>query len=369
MPRVVVGVSLVSLVLCGTSLVACSDGVAPILTPVAGGAVGASRTAGLPPLAYGVHTSELPGLDTYYIDAFNDWGEVVGETGPTDSVSVAFHWQIQRGITQLFVPGTTGSGAVDVTDDGEVAVLPFYANAPYQAARWSWGGAFQLLPLVSTWSLPLPDSQPNCFPVRINIHHVILGYCQVIGLSPSVVTVWTASGRPTPVFFSGGAVLQGYPQGLSDEGIAVGRQVTTAGTEVAFVYNMNTGAYASLPVPSGAVTTGAYAVNDSGWVVGGTNIGCGHIAAWLSGRTYHDVGVCGLPTGISNDGTVVGVTEDTTTFVEYAFIWTPDSGVRRLPGVTAHDFSSQAIAINRVHQVLGTVEIAGVQHAVIWTLP
>jgi hypothetical protein len=367
MPRVVVGVSLVSLVLCGTSLVACSDRVAPIMSPVAGGAVGTSRAAGLPPLAYGVHTSVLTGLDGYFINAFNDWGEVVGETGPSDSVSVAFHWQRQRGITQLFVPGATGSGAVDVTDDGEVAVLPFFPGAPYQAVRWSWSGSIQVLPLVSTWSLPLVDSQPNCFPTKINIHHVVLGYCQVIGLSQDVVTVWTPSGRPTPVRLSGGAVLQGFPHGLTDGGIAVGQQTT--GTEEAFVYNLNTGAYASLPVPSGVITTGAYAVNDSGWVVGLTNVGCGHVAVWLSGQAYHDIGICGLPSGIGDDGTVVGIAEDSTTHTEYAFMWTPDSGVRQLPGVTAHDFSSEAYAINRVHQVLGTVHVGGVQHAVIWTLP
>jgi uncharacterized membrane protein len=368
MVRTVVGgpVGVLAVVAC----LACSDSVAPVPSAVAPDAVGRSQAAGLPPLAYGVHTSVLPGLDGYYTNGFNDWGEVVGETGPSDSVSVAFHWQLQRGTTSLTLAGTEGSAAAGVTDDGEVAVNVFDPGARYVVARWPWSGSPQLLPLLSDWSLPLPDSQPNCFAAAINIQHVVLGYCTVIGLSQEVITTWSAYGRPAPLMLAGSTVLQGFPSALSDEGVAVGREITSAGTEVAFAYNLTTHATTTLPVPAGTTFSGAYAVNDSGWVAGSTSIGCGHAAAWLTGATFHDIPVCGVASGIANDGTVVGVAIDSVTNAQYAFVWTADSGVRELPGVTAHDFSSQAIAINRVHQALGIVnEAGGVQHTVMWTFP
>jgi hypothetical protein len=370
MPRALVGLVL-SLALC----IACTDGSSLVAPAAADRGSGTSRSASLPPIASGVHTSVLVGLDNFFANGLNDWGEVVGETGAPDSLSVAFHWQVQRGLTQLVIPGTTGSGASAVNNNGEVAITVFYPDFSYKAARWSWNGDVHVLPLLSNWSLPLPDSTPNCSPAAINDQNVMLGVCSVIGLSQDVVTVWTAAGRPD-VVRAGASPLFGFPYGLTDGGIGVGDGVVAGGRAGAFAGPIGGGGVIFLPITSvpGAFDAEAMGVNDSGsvagWISIATNPACTHAVIWTAAHTVRDLGLCGSSNAIDDNGVVAGTATDSVTRQTYAFVWTADSGARRLPGVTAHDVMSEAKAINRAHQILGTVyESGGPWHNVIWTVP
>jgi uncharacterized membrane protein len=368
MARVVVSVWSVLLVVC----VGCSDGVSPLMSPVAGDRSAMSRAASLPPLAVGVHTSILAGLDNYQANGINDWGEVVGETGGDNPLFVAFHWQVQRGITQLILPGVNGSAATAVNNKGEVAVVVFLTNGSYQAARWSWNGAVHMLPLLSNWSVP--DSLPNCSASAINEQNVMLGTCAVIGLGSDMVTVWTAAGRPDLVPAPGGGPLFGFVYGLSDAGIGVGEAVDASGTGVPFAGSVG-GPVSYLPTTAIPNSAGGQAngINDSGAVAGYVAVrgsSCPHAVLWSPAHVLRDLGLCGEADGIDDGGVVVGAATDSLTGLSYAFVWTADSGVRRLPGATAHDYLTQVRAINRVHQVLGSAfALGGPTHNVIWTLP
>jgi hypothetical protein len=85
-----------------------------------------------------------------------------------------------------------------------------------------------------------------------------------------------------------------------------------------------------------------------------------------------------VPLSFFDDLIIVGTAADSTQSLSnvptYAFIWTSTTGIQRLPGLEGGaalaEETSAVVAINHVHQVLGTIVTAGgLQRTVVWTLP
>lgn len=330
-------------------------------------------------MAHGVHVTTLHGLDgpAVTVSAINDWAEVVGTMSAGGGASSAFHWQLTRGLTVLPMPGgmsTMGSGVNNV---GEVAITVATPSGS-QAAVWPWSGAVRMLSLLSTFKRG--PAAPACVARGINNGHLVVGTCFVPVLDEEAPTVWTASGRPDGLHEGGGSdgvPLEGFAYAISDAGFVSGGPDETSFSPMAFVFTPSNTLVSLASEENGSANTSwaALAVNDSGWAAGYSPIAAGNsclrAVAWLRLFTLHDLGTCGAATGITDDAIVVGTATDTTGHASFAFVWTADSGLRRLPGLNATGTgeTSSASAINRNHQIVGSITSSGAQHAVMWTLP
>jgi uncharacterized membrane protein len=353
------------------------------MAPAGAAAAGLARTAGTSvqraPIATGVHTAVLPGLDgpNFVVAGINDWAEVVGSKvlPPLQGVPItrAFHWQLTRGLVVLDVPGIVTSGAAGVNNLGQVAVA-INTDTSGHAGIWSWDGSLRVLRLLSTYSQPSIGGLPYCTATGINNHGEVAGNCWVVNVVEDVPTVWTPSGRPDgfggPNGAGHGDRLFGLAGGLSDAGFIAGIVDLGVNTPLGFVISPSADV---VMLPGGS----ALAVNDSGWAVGRTLSSsptpppCLRALAWLRGFALQDLGTCGQANGITDDGVIVGTATDSAGHAPYAFVWTAADGLRRLPGLDAKgtDETSSAVAINRQHQIVGSITSQGAQHVVMWTLP
>jgi probable HAF family extracellular repeat protein len=130
----------------------------------------------------------------------------------------------------------------------------------------------------------------------------------------------------------------------------------------------------------GGTSSGASAVDDSGQVVGYSDLGNGgvHAFLWAEGGGMFDLGTFpdapfefSVATGVSHPSGVVQVVgyAATDTGVLHAFSWTEDGGMvdlGTLPGV-GNGYSS-ATGVNDSGQVVGVSETSsGASHAFLWT--
>jgi hypothetical protein len=234
----------------------------------------------------------------------------------------------------------------------------------------------------------------------------MLGLCTVLGAveqpcgaTESFPTLWTTFGTPDALHPGGGPALgiSGNAAGWTDAGFAAGtlfgNPCGPGGHAHGYVYNAVTQVQRVLPdlVIGGVdLNTFVFAVNDNGYAVGEAitlQPNCDdHPVVWLADGAPRDLGICGIATGISDDGIVIGTYENRVPGdSSFAFVWTAATGVQRLPHLYAeHGASpgapfpnegSAAIAINRRHQILGIAAAAGLNTepptaiAVMWTLP
>jgi hypothetical protein len=389
MPRHVVGATVLCLVVAASF--ACSEAPDPLMASVHPEHVLAAMTV---PYAPGVHVAAVTALDGagYAPEGMNDWGEIVGSyTNPPNVFpSAAFKWQGSRGLTLLVAPGDDQYGAAGVNDSGQVA-LGVGTDTGARPAIWDWFGNVRRLRLVSTYQNT--NYLPSCTIQGINDHGVAFGSCNIVGLlgeipGGTVPTLWTAYGTPDPLFPGAGSVpIQGAIYALSDAGYVAGYQATQGSLATGFVFATATKDMRVLPVlatDGQAAESKALAVNDSGWAAGLTQSSttpCGLVltraVAWLQNGTARDLGVCGQAIGVTDDGIIIGNASDSSGTIpppHYAFIWTAATGPLRLPGLEGGAALAKetitAVAINHVHQILGTiVTSAGLQRTVVWTLP
>lgn len=369
---------------------ACTANTAPIARTTA-----IDRDVSVDSIAYvtGVHLAALPLSYPYTIFpmALNDWGEVVG-TYDQNTFTNAFKWQGSRGLTVLSLPNGLQSQARGVNDSGQVAITIDSAVGA-TAAIWGWFGQVKYLRELSTYN------STACGAIAINNHGIVLGQCTMrLGgagcANPSLPTLWTTFGTPYAFHPGGGsAVFSGEPTPVfTDAGYAAGLYFPDpcgSNANHAFVFNAATKTLTMLPdlVINGVdYSSEANAVNDSGYAVGDATTNqpncSSHAVVWLAGGQPQDLGICGVATGITDDGIVIGnfATGDSA----FAFVWTAATGVQRLPhlypengtspGAPLPHETSTAIAINRVHQILGTASNVAetsppTRTAVIWTLP
>jgi probable HAF family extracellular repeat protein len=201
------------------------------------------------------------------------------------------------------------------------------------------------------------------------------GSARVHGVNESGQAVG-ASGRPhgeeTRAFFwekhGGMRDLGTLPGGdyssafaINDSGVVVGTS-NTANSQHAFSWTAAQGLH-DLGTLSGADASSAFAINNQGQIAGSTGT---HAALWTAGA-IQDLGTLGGLTseahGVNNLGAVVGVSDTSST--PHAFLWT--NGSMQDLGVLSGDTISRADHINDSGMVVGASQGSGGVRAFVWT--
>ena len=344
-------------------------------TPIADSRVERDVTVppGAIPYITGVHVAAIPAFDdpAFSVTAFNDIGEIVGDSSNNVTfTSTVFRWTADRGFKFLNLAGDTlsNASALSVNDRAQVAIqVTHVGSATNQAAIWNWQGDVRVLrPLGAGF---------GCVPSSINDLGVLVGTCTDPSGSPNFPTVWTPFGTPVGLLVGGGGQpIQGSATSISDAGFIAG-QTTFAG----YVFTPTKQLIPLPPTNASIPNRQSTGVNDSGWVAGqifDPNVEHDEPAVWTHGDSLHLVYGTGEGNmaDISDDGIAVGTVADTVAGVNVPVIWTAAHGLQRLPGLEHSNLLSKesggAGAINKVHQIIGTITLStGQTRVVIWTLP
>ena len=315
------------------------------------------------PFMPNVHVAALPTLpDTLRPAGFNDIGEVVGYLSGR-----VWHWEGSRGL-QFFTnpPGTHVGDAFNtyaLNNLGDVAVaIGPDTSSTGQAAYFDWYGVLHYL-------RPLSKFTPDCGLFAINDHREALGYCAAgAGYLP---TIWTPSGNPVPIEPGGGAPYGvGTWTALSNSGYLFGDSITTG---LLFTPQRQ------LRHLSPAFYFISGGLNDNGQVTGSIfdgQHGVEQAAAWFS-DTATTLGVHGVGWAISDDSIVAGISDGSYTGTSFGWVWTPHTGVQRLPGLEGfavlnkETLNGTIMFMNRKRQIIAQMTKSDGHSVtyVMWTLP
>ncbi|HZS59899.1 MAG TPA: hypothetical protein VFA43_11570 [Gemmatimonadaceae bacterium] len=298
--------------------------------------------------------------DSLTVGGMNDVGEIVGMR--TNGSSQGFRWKATSGIRF----GPIGAGATGVNNKGEATL--FVAGPTSESVSiWDEGGTVRPLRPLSSF----PVRFPVCAPVGIITSGVVFGWCQVGNAAIPKPTLWTAFGTPWALTPEGGTSFPGFANAMSDGGIVGGNGVVPGN---AGPYIFDTPHHQLHPLPgNGSVL----AVNDSSLAAGfavNSTVSCReNPVVWSATGTAQNLGICGRAVGVSPDGLVVGnafhyVTDSSTAHADYAWTWTSQRGITKLPVPNAGD-GAAIVSINHVHQILGYIVTPdGRRHTALWTL-
>ena len=378
MSRLLVGLVIV--------LVACSD--ATSTAPFRPRNNVTSTSSASYPFVQGAHVAAMPGLDAsdHAINALNDWDEFAGLQSMPGGVGVTpMHYQTTRGLT-VYSPATFDAAAMGVNNKGQVVIVNDYDfGPPWSAAIWDWFGNVRQLPLLSTYG---GASATNwCEPWAINNSGEVAGSCQVDGQPVQLATIWKPDGRPWALRVNGnGPFVEQIHSGvgLSDSGYVTGQ--LKDGTGFVFTPRQQLEVLPKYVLNGKSNWVQPSYVNNIGQATGHATIlpanpsWCtDHALAWLTPGTITDLGFCGEPKGITDDGIIIATLEAAPTDSSgqahlMAVIWTAKKGVQRLPGLEGGSAlnldNSTVSAINHRHQIVGVWWTHdGAPHFVLWTLP
>jgi len=178
------------------------------------------------------------------------------------------------------------------------------------------------------------------------------------------------AGNQRPFSYAGGTMSDlgtlggpsGYATGINNHGQIVGADDTAAAGSRAFLYSGGTLVDLGTLPSSGGLTSNANALNDGGWIVGGSSAGeftppetPFHAFARCCGSTLADLGTFGgqysEAFGINELDEVVGIASTSTFRVDHAFLYS--HGVMHDIGTLPGDDYAQAFDINNLSQVVG----------------
>jgi hypothetical protein len=340
----------------GLAAVACSDAASPDRTALRQTLVDASSVAN-------ATVTVLAGLDGLTPTAINDSDEVVGNTG----ASTAFFWTAAGGMHALATGGQPLTNAFAVNDYGVIAGEIGNADS-VRGAVWLPDGSVRTLQSPAD-SIGLEPTF-SCFASGINVYGVIVGGCVAMGLY-DFPTIFNWHGSANDQSPNAGGVYSA----VSNDGWLAGASKADNFNEPGAFIVSPAGELIRLRSYNGAIspTSSVSAIAVHGWAAGSDgNGGCQQAVAWLYAphQSWPEfrLGTCGAATGITDDWYVVGTGADAALDAtsQWAFVWSPGPGLRRLPGLGTSGEYSKAIAINARHHVLGQIVAGGVTHTVIW---
>jgi probable HAF family extracellular repeat protein len=291
-----------------------------------------------------------------WANAINDQGQVVGGSyAATSGENVLFHaflWSKETGMLDLGTAGYFNSGALSLNNAANVAGYVVTGPPQYQyhttfAAQWTQSPSGAYSPTIID-TIGVASGINDCGQVVYN--NVRNG--QVCG------TLWE-NGTRTNIPF--------YPEDINNQGEVVGWVAKGA-----YVWNKSSGATA-LPLLPQCSEASAYAINETGVVVGSEGTGTNNRQAclWRMGQPalLGAFGNYSYASDINDNNEVVGTTA--TSAGEAAFIWTAGGGMELLTSLLQPESGWQlmsATAINQKGQIVGQgISPEGHMHAYLCT--
>ena len=284
--------------------------------------------------------------------AVNERGQVVGRAArPAGASPHAFLWTAADGMVDLGTLGGMSSTAGRINDSGQVVGTSGTTSTPAAESNgflWTRGEG-----MIDLGAIPGVERYG---PLAINNSGQVVGY----GFTSSMrlrAFSWTQSGGMVDL----GA---GQAVAVSGTGLVVG------GGDTAFLWTEAAGRV-DLGTLGGPLSA-AYAVNDSGQVVGYsmTSANLNHAFFWTQATGMVDLHTSAEPyihssaRSINAGGQVVGYAY-TSDFKNHAFSWTEKGGMVDLG--TLGGANSQAQGVNSSGQIIGWSDTAtGERHAVLW---
>jgi probable HAF family extracellular repeat protein len=268
---------------------------------------------------------DIPGGAAAYVYSVNDADEAVGLVGLGTSVCPDYCAAIWHDGTPtlLTTQANTGSGAFSINNAGQVAgfIYPNF-SVHYTGVVWN-NGTLTLLP-------PPGPQYTYSFAYSINDAGQVAGY--VFGSSgvPYEAAVW--NGLTPMVLGVVPGCTYGSALGISDNGLIVGYLgCGKDGVAEAAVWKGTTAELLPIPNPTdGGVGGKAFAVNDSGLIVG-SSISAGtpyNATAWVNGVAT-DLGPFPTKQGsssaiaVNKQGIIVGKSTWVFDEITHAAIWSP----------------------------------------------